>query len=130
MIKTPALLPIVDNSGALRGGCISILKANSRIGAVVACLITISIKKNIYKKNIKKKSKIVTKGQVLKSLILTTVKGVKRLGNFFMRSAANNAVILNQYFLPYGTRIFGPSFRETRQKINFRKVVSLTQTLV
>jgi large subunit ribosomal protein L14 len=130
MIKPSSFLFVVDNSGALLAGCINIPKSNSRIGAVAGCLITISVKKNIFKKYIKKKSRIIIKGQLVKGIILTTVKGSKRFGNFFIRSAANNLVLLNQYLLPYGTRVFGPVFREVRQKINYRKVISLSRAIV
>jgi large subunit ribosomal protein L14 len=130
MINILTRLPIVDNSGAIEAGCISILKANSRTGAYPGCLVTISVKKNIFKKNIKKKSRIITKGQVVKALILTSVRGLKRVGNFSIRSESNNSILLNQYLLPYGTRIFGPVFREIRQKTNYRKVVSLARVTV
>lgn len=130
MINISTRLAVVDNSGALEVGCINILKINSRIGAVPGCLITISVKKNIFKKNIKKKSRIIVKGQIVKALLTTTVKGLKRGGNFFVRAYSNNAVLLNQYMLPYGTRVFGPVFREIRQKINYRKVISLSRATI
>lgn len=130
MIKPSTRLFVVDNSGALLAGCINIHKSNSRIGALPGCLITVSIKKSIFKKNIKKKSRIIIKGQLVKGLVVTSVKGCKRIGNFFARAAANNLVLLNQYLLPYGTRIFGPILREVRQKINFRKIVSLSRSII
>jgi large subunit ribosomal protein L14 len=130
MISISTRVTIVDNSGALEGGCINVLKMNSRIGAVPGCLITISVKKNVFKKNIKKKSRIITKGQIVKALVITTVKGLKRVGNFRVRTRSNNSILLNQYLLPYGTRIFGPIFREIRQKINYRKVVSLARATI
>ena len=130
MIKPSSILNVADNSGALSVGCINVPKSNSRLGALPGCLITISVKKNIFKKNIKKKSRIITKGQLAKALIVTNVKGVKRVGHFFIRSSLNSAVLLNQYLLPFGTRIFGPTFREIRLKINYRKVVSLSKALI
>ncbi len=59
MIKPSTYLFVVDNSGALLAGCINISKNNSRIGALPGSLITISVKKNIYKKNIKKKAELL-----------------------------------------------------------------------
>jgi len=105
MIKPPTLLPVMDNSGAIIAGCINVPKLNSRIGAVPACLLTVSIKQNIFKKNIVKKSRIIIKGQIVKALLLTSKKGVKRIGNFCFRSTTNNVILMNQYLLPFGTRV-------------------------
>jgi large subunit ribosomal protein L14 len=130
MIKPPSKLPVADNSGALVGGCINISNFDRRVGALPSSILTISVKESLFKKNIKKKSRIINKSQIVKALLVTTVKGIKRKGNFFLRSSSNNIVLLNQYELPYGTRLFGPVFQEVRKKIRFRKVVSLAKTLV
>jgi large subunit ribosomal protein L14 len=130
MIKPAARLFVIDNSGALVAECINIPKLHSRVGAVPGCLITIAVKKNIFKKNIKKKSRIIVKGQLVKALVVSTVKSKRRHGNFFVSSSQNAVILLNQYLLPYGTRILGPVFREVRQKINFRKVISLARIIV
>lgn len=130
MIKPPARLPIIDNSGAIWIGCISVPKLNSRIGAISGTIFTSSVKENIFKRNIKKKSRIINKSQIVKALLVTTAKQQKRRGNFFMKSSENNSVLLNQYELPYGTRLSGPVFREIRQKTKFKKVVSISKILV
>src|SRR4051812_35047715 len=124
MIKPPAYLPVVDNSGALIGGCINIPKTNSRKGATPSCLITISVKKNVFKKNIVKKSRIISKGQLVKSLVLTASKEVRRIGHFQIKGTLNNIILLNQYYLPFGSRVFGVVFREIRTKSTYRKAVS------
>lgn len=130
MINIMSRLPVVDNSGAIVCGCINIPKSASRRGASVGCLITISVKKNIFKKNIKKKSRIINKGQIVKALLVSTSRGTKRNGNFFVRSSINAVVLMNQYLLPYGTRLLSPIFREIRQKINYRKIISLARAVV
>jgi ribosomal protein L14 len=78
MIKPPALLLVADNSGALIGGCIKVAKLNNRLGAVPGTVLTISVKKNLFKKHIKKKSRIIVKGQIVKALLTTSAKSVKR----------------------------------------------------
>lgn len=78
MVNVQTRVDIVDNSGGIIGGCIQVLKISSRIGAVPGQTITISIKKNIFKKHIVKKSKIIVKGQICKALIVRTLKGLKR----------------------------------------------------
>lgn len=130
MIKPPALLPIIDNSGAIVIGCINVPKLKKRIGAVPGTVITASVKKNIFKKNIKKKSRIINKSQIVRALLVTTVKGLKRTGNFFIRTSQNSSLLINQYDLPYGTRLFGPIFRELRTYVKFRKVIGLAKILI
>lgn len=130
MIKPTSRLLSVDNSGAIQIGCISIAKLDKRRGAATSSIVTASIKKNIFKKNIRKKSKILNKSQVVRAVLLLTRKELKRQGNFTIKSNRNAAIILNQYGLPYATRLFGPIFREVRKKTLFRKVVSLARSLV
>lgn len=130
MIKIGSRLSVIDNSGALEVECINVPKLYRRIGGVPGCVLTITVKKNIFKKNIKKKSKIITKGQVIKALLVSSVKMKKRYGNIFIASSTNSVVLLNQYALPYGTRLLGPLFREVRQKINYRKIISLARVII
>lgn len=130
MIKPPALLPIVDNSGAITVGCINVPKLKKRIGATPGTVIVASVKRNIFKKNIKKKSKIINKSQIVRILLLTTRRGIKRRGNFFIKTSQNSAVVINQYNDPYGTRLFGPIFRELRGSVKFKKVVNLAKFLI
>ena len=86
MINVQTVLKVADNSGAVFVSCIRLLNSSSRVGAGVGDTITVVVKKNIIKKNIKK-SKEVKKGQVCSAIILRTIKGVKRWGNFFLRSS-------------------------------------------
>src|SRR5690349_3115212 len=130
MINILTRLPIVDNSGAIEAGCIFIFKGIGRTGAFPGGLLIFFVKKIFFKKIFKKKIVILSKGKVLKDFILTSVRWLKRVGNFSIRSESNNSILLNQYLLPYGTRIFGPVFREIRQKTNYRKVVSLARVTV
>jgi large subunit ribosomal protein L14 len=126
MINVQTVLRVADNSGAVFVNCIRLLNSSSRIGAGVGDTITVVVKKSIIKKNIKK-SKEVKKGQVCCAIILRTVKGVKRWGNFFLRSGTNSVALLNKYFLPIGSRLLGPVFREIRVNLKFTKIISIAQ---
>ena len=130
MIVPSTRLNVVDNSGAIEVGCININKRNQRVGAVPGSLIVISVKKNVFKKNVKTNSRIIIKGQIVKALVVATSRGLRRLGNFKVKTSSNNVVLLNQYLLPYGTRLFGPVLREVRQKTNFRKIISLARIVI
>lgn len=126
MINVQTVLKVADNSGAVFVNCIRLLNRSSRIGAKVGDTITVVVKKSVVKKNIKK-SKEVKKGQICTALVLRTTKGLKRWGNFFIASGSNSAALLNKYFLPIGSRIIGPIFREIRSDIRFNKIISLAQ---
>jgi large subunit ribosomal protein L14 len=106
------------------------LKISNNSGAKPGETITISVKKNIFKKHIIKKSKIIIKGQICKALIIRSIKGIKRWGNFFLRSNTNAAILLNRYDLPYGTRLFGIIFREIKKKMKYSKIISLADIVL
>ena len=126
MINVQTVLKVADNSGAVFVSCIRLMNSSSRIGAKVGDTITVVVKKNIIKKNIKK-SKEIKKGQVCSAIILRTLKVVKRWGNFFIRSGTNSVALLNKYFLPIGSRLLGPVFREVRVNLKFAKIISIAQ---
>lgn len=126
MINVQTILKVADNSGAIYVMCIRLLNMSMRVGAKAGDTITVVVKKNIVKKNIKK-SKEIKKGQICTALILRTKKGLKRWGNFFIRAGSNSVAIINKYFLPYGSRVLGPVFREIREKLKYSKVISISQ---
>jgi large subunit ribosomal protein L14 len=74
-----------------------------------------------------KKSKEIKKGQICTALVLRIKRYYKRWGNFYFKSAANSVILVNKYFLPIGSRIIGPVFREIRANLKFNKVISLAQ---
>ena len=125
MIKSKAILNVSDNTGVLNLKCINICKSAWRIGAKPGDLLQGSVVKSIFRKKVKK-SRFLIKGQICNALLVRTVYGFKRWGNFFFNSITNSCVIVNNYFLPIGTRIFGPVFREMRNK-KFLKIVSKSE---
>lgn len=125
MINVQTVLKVVDNSGAIFVKCIHLAKPSAN-GAGLGSVITVVVKKNIVKKNIKK-SKEVKKGQICTALVLRIKKYCKRWGNFYFKSSSNSVVLINKYFLPIGSRIIGPVFREIRSDLKFNKIISLAQ---
>ncbi|MBQ6354781.1 MAG: uL14 family ribosomal protein, partial [Lachnospiraceae bacterium] len=63
-------------------------------------------------------------GDVVKAVVVRTVKGARRQDGSYIRIDENAAVILKDDNTPRGTRIFGPVARELREK-KFMKIVSL-----
>ena len=117
MIIRETNLVVADNSGAksvrvfaLKGG--SYRKA-SNIGDVVIC----SVKDAIPNAPVKK-------GDVVKAVIVRSVKGLQRQDGSSIRFDDNAAVIIDNQKQPKGTRIFGPIARELRDR-DFMKIISL-----
>ena len=64
------------------------------------------------------------KGDVVKAVIVRTVKERRRPDGSYIKFDENAAVILKNDGDPRGTRIFGPVARELREK-RFMKIISL-----
>ena len=67
---------------------------------------------------------ILSKGDVVKAVVVRSAKGVRREDGTYIRFDENAAVIIKEDKNPRGTRIFGPVARELRDK-DFMKILSL-----
>ena len=117
MIQQQTLLKVADNTGAKELMCIRVLGGTGRryanIGDVVVCAV-------------KKASPggVVKKGEVVKAVIVRSVKGLRRADGSYIKFDENAAVIINADKNPKGTRIYGPVARELREH-EFTKILSL-----
>ena len=66
----------------------------------------------------------VKKGEVVKAVIVRTVKETRRPDGSYIKFDENAAVILKSDGEPRGTRIFGPVGRELREK-RYMRIISL-----
>ena len=66
----------------------------------------------------------VKKGDVVKAVIVRTVKERRRPDGSYIRFDENAAVLIRENNEPRGTRIFGPVGRELREK-RFMRIISL-----
>ncbi|WP_252891044.1 50S ribosomal protein L14 [Thermoclostridium stercorarium] len=71
----------------------------------------------------------VKKGEVVRAVVVRSVKGVRRSDGSYIRFDENAAVILRDDGSPRGTRIFGPVARELREK-DFMKIISLAPEVI
>ncbi|MDU2100605.1 uL14 family ribosomal protein [Bifidobacterium sp.] len=69
------------------------------------------------------------KGDVVKAVVVRTVKEHRRVDGSYIKFDENAAVILGSGREPKGTRIFGPVGRELRDK-RFMKIVSLAPEVI
>ena len=117
MIQQESRMKVADNTGAKELLCIRVLGGTGRrygnIGDIVVC----SVKKAAPGGQVKA-------GDVVKAVIVRSVKGLKRSDGSYIRFDENAAVIIKEDKNPRGTRIFGPVARELRDK-DFMKILSL-----
>ena len=71
----------------------------------------------------------VKKGEVVKAVIVRTVRGVRRADGTYVRFDENAAVLIKDDKNPRGTRIFGPVARELRDK-DYMKILSLAPEVI
>lgn len=116
MIQQESILKIVDNTGARKAMCISILGSNKR-SAKVGDVIVATIKDAIPNTNVKK-------GEKVKVVVVRTKKEIRREDGSYIRFDDNCGVIIDEQKNPKGTRIFGPVARELRY-LQFTKIISL-----
>ena len=67
---------------------------------------------------------VVKKGEIVRAVIVRTIRKNKRKDGSYIRFDENAAVIIKEDKQPRGTRIFGPVARELREK-NYIKILSL-----
>ena len=117
MIQQESRLRVADNTGAKEILCIRVLGGSGRRYAGIGDVIVATVKDAIPGGNVKR-------GDVVKAVIVRTVKERRRADGSYIKFDENAAVIIKPDNDPRGTRIFGPVGRELREK-RFMKIVSL-----
>ena len=122
MIQMQTMLNVADNSGAKKVSCIKVLGGSRRRYATVGDVIVVSVKEAIPNAKVKK-------GDVMKAVIVRTVKEVRRPDGSYLKFDDNSAVLITNQLEPVGTRIFGPVARQLRAK-QFMKIISLAPEVI
>ena len=104
MVQQETRLKVADNTGAKEILCIRVMGGSTRRYATPGG--------------------VVKKGDVVKAVVVRSVKGARRKDGSYIKFDENAAVIIKDDQTPKGTRIFGPVARELRDK-KFMKIVSL-----
>ncbi len=118
MIQPQTYLRVADNSGAKLIQCFKVLGGSMRKTANIGDVIVASVKTAT-------PGGIVKKKDVVKAVIVRSVKGVNRPDGSYIRFDENAAVIIDDSKQPRGTRIFGPVAREIRDE-GYIKIASLS----
>ena len=117
MIQMQSYMKVADNTGAKELMCIRVLGGTRRRYANIGDVIVATVKEAT-------PGGVVKKGDVVKAVVVRSVKGARRKDGSYIKFDENAAVIIKDDQTPKGTRIFGPVARELRDK-KFMKIVSL-----
>jgi large subunit ribosomal protein L14 len=117
MIQVQTQMTVADNSGAKKVSCIRVLGGTRRRYAGVGDIVIVAVKEALPHSKVKK-------GDVMRAVVVRTVKGTARPDGSYIKFDDNSAVLINPQGDPIGTRIFGPVARELRAK-RFMKIISL-----
>mgnify|MGYP000155362776 FL=1 len=117
MVQQESYLRVADNTGAKELKCIRVLGGSGRRYAGIGDVVVACVKKAA-------PGGVVKKGDVVKAVVVRTVKGVGRSDGSYIKFDENAAVIIGEDKNPKGTRIFGPVARELRDH-EYTKILSL-----
>ena len=117
MIQQQSLMKVADNTGAKELMCIRVLGGSERRYAGIGDIVVACVKKAA-------PGGVVKKGEVVKAVVVRTVKETRRADGSYIKFDENAAVIIKEDKTPKGTRIFGPVARELREH-DFTKIMSL-----
>ena len=122
MLQQQSLMKVADNTGAKELMCIRVLGGTGRRYANIGDVVVACVKKAA-------PGGVVKKGDVVKAVVVRTVKGVGRSDGSYIKFDENAAAIIGKDKNPKGTRIFGPVARELRDK-DYMKIVSLAPEVI
>jgi len=117
VIQQQTLMKVADNTGAKEIMCIRVLGGSGRRYANIGDIVVAAVKKAA-------PGGVVKKGDVVKAVVVRSVKGLRRADGSYIKFDENAAVVIKEDNTPKGTRIFGPVARELREK-DFTKILSL-----
>ena len=117
MIQQQTLMNVADNTGAKVLMCIRVLGGSGRRYANIGDVVVCAVKKAAPNGTVKK-------GEVVKAVVVRSVKGLRRADGSYIKFDENAAVIIKDDKNPVGTRIFGPVARELLEK-DYLKILSL-----
>ena len=118
MIQQESRIKVADNTGARELLVIRVVGGHRRRYARVGDVVIATVKNAV-------PQGMVKKSDVVKAVIVRTVKEYRRDDGSYIRFDDNAAVILaDDGENPRGTRVFGPVARELREK-GYLKIVAL-----
>ena len=121
MLGLRAILDVADNSGAKRISVIRVLGGSAKRYAALGDVIVANVKEAVPAGTVKK-------GEVVKAVVVRTVRPRRRPDGSWIRFDRNAAVLIKEDNKPVGTRVFGPVARELRDQ--YTKIISLAPEVI
>ncbi|MCC8065427.1 MAG: 50S ribosomal protein L14 [Clostridiales bacterium] len=122
MIQEESYLKVADNTGAKMIKTIRVLGGSKRKYGNIGDTVVASVRKAAPGGQVKK-------GDVVKAVVVRSVRGVRRADGSYVRFDENAAVLIKEDKTPVGTRIFGPVARELRDK-DYLRILSLAPEVI
>ncbi len=122
MVQVESRVKVADNTGARQILIIRVLGGSKRRYAYVGDIVIGTVKEA-------NPGGAVKKSDIVRAVIVRTVKERRRADGSYIKFDDNAAVIINEQMNPRGTRIFGPVARELREK-KFMKILSLAPEVI
>ena len=122
MVQQETRLKVADNTGAKELLCIRVMGGSTRRYANIGDVIVASVKDAT-------PGGVVKKGDVVKAVVVRTVKGARRKDGSYIKFDDNACVLIKDDKSPIGTRVLGPVARELREK-DYMKIVSLASEVL
>ena len=116
VIQQQTLMKVADNTGAKGLMCIRVIGGTARRYANIGDIVICAVEKAT-------PGGVVKKGEVVKAVVVRSVKGLRRADGSYIKFDENAAVIIKDDKTPKGTRIFGPVARELREG-DYLKILS------
>ncbi|KAK9460798.1 mitochondrial 54S ribosomal protein uL14m [Lipomyces oligophaga] len=130
MIFLKTLLNVIDNSGAARVECVTILRKNNRNFARVGDRIVVVVQELRGARLLSQTSAAnrVQRGDIRHAVVVRTKKEWQRPDGTVVRFDDNACVLINKQGEPVGSRIMGVVARELAS--GYSKIASLAPKLV
>ncbi len=122
MIQAQTYLTVADNTGAKQIMVFRVMGGSFQQYANIGDIVIAAVKEAT-------PGGVVKKGDVVRAVIVRSVKGLSRKDGSHIRFDENAAVIITDQNAPRGTRVFGPVARELRDK-DFMKIISLAPEVI
>ena len=118
MLQQQSYMKVADNTGAKELMCIRVLGGTGRRYANIGDIVVACVKKAAPGGQVKK-------GDVVKAVIVRSVRGVRRNDGSYIKFDEKAAVIIKEDKTHRGTRIFGPSQESFVRRNSPRSFLSL-----
>ena len=122
MVQQESRLKVADNTGARELLVIRVMGGSTRRYANIGDVVVATVKEAT-------PGGVVKKGDVVKAVVVRSVKGARRKDGSYIKFDDNACVLIKDDKSPIGTRVLGPVARELREK-DYMKIVSLASEVL